>query len=835
MTGPMAAGGVGNGRTKEARGADIQGTLWVQFNQAEGLWTPKNMDKGCCNGTLTVYASVGSGREVLASSDIIWSSGNHARQQSAAFHIELSHLPSYFLVAVDLSCGQGLNEHVGTAYIRALSVARQFKEVCGWYSLCSDEEIQSDANARILLLFKFRALQTESDVDLQPGRVLKNDNWVPPLVLSYFFERKGNRVTLFQDAIVPSSFSPNITLENGTTFEQHSMFEQLCESILKARHFIYIVGWDLDRTLVLVRGDRGNPRCRGVTIGELLTQKATEYVKVLFLIWSNKMNYQNQFFDRIGAEIAPDTHSDESCAWFCERQLVCILAERRDTDVTMIPNAFTHHQKMVMLDAPAWEAVDDSESRVVEVYIGGIDLTVGRYDTPNHPLFKTLNTVHKNDMYQPSWGGKSGPRLPWHDIHAKVDGPAAWDMVANFEQRWKTIDPGHDCLPPPNRPEGKEEPTEVLFDFEKHAQFFAPKQARAVPEGDPEAWDVHFVRSIDSASVAGFPSGERLREDPTVAVESGLYIGPDSKFSYEKSIYDLYMRAIQRAEDFLYIENQYFIGSSQYWLENRDVGAVQKIPYQIAQKIVRKIERRENFVVYVVIPMWPAGDPSSSAVREILRWQYDTMSMMYSAVASAIHAQGLADAKPTDYLSFFTLVNREKLPEGFKLTKPSDELNRKAQENCRFPIYIHSKLMIVDDMYIMVGSANINQRSMDGLRDTEADIGAYQPYYTSANRCGQVHGFRMSLWAEHMGTVEEVFRHPSKPECLKRVKEIARANWQQYTAGQVTNMQSHIVPYPITVTEDGEVTHLEGFQNFPDTDANVLGDESFFLPNILTT
>ena len=35
-------------------------------------------------------------------------------------------------------------------------------------------------------------------------------------------------------------------------------------------------------------------------------------------------------------------------------------------------------------------------------------------------------------------------------------------------------------------------------------------------------------------------------------------------------------------------------------------------------------------------------------------------------------------------------------------------------------------MMIVDDTYILVGSANINQRSMAGTRDTEMAIGAWQ-------------------------------------------------------------------------------------------------------------
>lgn len=45
-------------------------------------------------------------------------------------------------------------------------------------------------------------------------------------------------------------------------------------------------------------------------------------------------------------------------------------------------------------------------------------------------------------------------------------------------------------------------------------------------------------------------------------------------------------------------------------------------------------------------------------------------------------------------------------------------------------IYVHSKGMIVDDEYVILGSANINQRSMEGTRDTEIAMGGYQPDYT---------------------------------------------------------------------------------------------------------
>lgn len=52
----------------------------------------------------------------------------------------------------------------------------------------------------------------------------------------------------------------------------------------------------------------------------------------------------------------------------------------------------------------------------------------------------------------------------------------------------------------------------------------------------------------------------------------------------------------------------------------------------------------------------------------------------------------------------------------------------------RFMIYVHAKGMIVDDEYVLMGSANINQRSMAGTKDTEIAMGAYQPNHTWAHK-----------------------------------------------------------------------------------------------------
>jgi phospholipase D1/2 len=87
---------------------------------------------------------------------------------------------------------------------------------------------------------------------------------------------------------------------------------------------------------------------------------------------------------------------------------------------------------------------------------------------------------------------------------------------------------------------------------------------------------------------------------------------------------------------------------------------------------------------------------------------------------------------------------------------------QKAVAARRFMIYVHSKLMVVDDEYVVVGSANINQRSLDGSRDSEICIGAFQNGHTLAGDPqgplprGQVAGFRRALWLEHLGVRESV-------------------------------------------------------------------------------
>lgn len=78
------------------------------------------------------------------------------------------------------------------------------------------------------------------------------------------------------------------------------------------------------------------------------------------------------------------------------------------------------------------------------------------------------------------------------------------------------------------------------------------------------------------------------------------------------------------------------------------------------------------------------------------------------------------------YFAYLNLIKLEYFCEKFSLTCNQVSDSYKFQ---RFMIYVHAKGMIVDDEYVIVGSANINQRSLAGSKDTEIAMGAYQPHY----------------------------------------------------------------------------------------------------------
>lgn len=252
-------------------------------------------------------------------------------------------------------------------------------------------------------------------------------------------------------------------------------------------------------------------------------------------------------------------------------------------------------------------------------------------------------------------------------------------------------------------------------------------------------------------------------------------------------------------------------------------------------------------MAYVVIPMHPEGMPSDTAIQEMLFWQRNTMHMMYSRIAQALHRYGIK-GHPTRYLMFFCLGKRE-APDAIppNLEQPWFWTQAaKLFKSRRFMIYVHSKLMIIDDSYLITGSANINQRSLDGDRDSELAVGLFQPSHvmnTQSEQCpqGEIFKFRMALFREHLHCMDPTFVVPYSEKCVAKVRELALKNWEDYVSvdGQPSG---HLLAYPIdvsvTLDEDIPVVHLIAKtkrRTFPDTNAKILGNPARSIPNKLTT
>lgn len=92
----------------------------------------------------------------------------------------------------------------------------------------------------------------------------------------------------------------------------------------------------------------------------------------------------------------------------------------------------------------------------------------------------------------------------------------------------------------------------------------------------------------------------------------------------------------------------------------------------------------------------------------------------------------------------------------------------------------------------------------------------------------------MSLWAEHLGGLEECFVKPDTVRCVRRVNELAEENWKTYVGSENKEMKGHLMRYPIHVERNGRVRALPGYENFPDVGGKVLGAHTT-LPDALTT
>ncbi|KAF8272777.1 hypothetical protein EI94DRAFT_1717370 [Lactarius quietus] len=391
-----------------------------------------------------------------------------------------------------------------------------------------------------------------------------------------------------------------------------------------------------------------------------------------------------------------------------------ILVQRSPSHFQTGTFYWAHHEKMCVIDSSIG-------------FMGGIDLCFGRWDTPQHSLVDD-----PEEGEEPIWPGKDYsnaritdfhnlakpeedmhdrsriPRMPWHDVGLQIVGQPARDLGRHFVQRWN-----------------------YLLRIKNHSRlmpFLLPP---------PE-----------------YKSGElsQLGLTGTCELQICRSAGPWSLGTPDKvecSIQNAYLKAIQLSEHFVYIENQFFITSTVV----DDVAIENKIGDAIVHRIIRAHREGTKWRCCIVIPLlpgfpFPVDHTDATSVRLILECQNRTICRGPNSIFSRLRREGI---DPDDYISLFSLRSWAKL-RGDVLTT---EL-----------VYIHGKVCIVDDRLVIIGSANINERSQRGDRDSELAAVIRDTDLIAGTMAGKPfkvgrfsHTLRVRLMREHIGIDVDALDH----------------------------------------------------------------------------
>lgn len=173
-------------------------------------------------------------------------------------------------------------------------------------------------------------------------------------------------------------------------------FRHLESSLRQARRSIIIVGWDFDgRIRLRPQAEDSESPPLGALLRELVEAKPQLAVQIL--IWSVSVVHAP-------SAIAPALFGSD---WEDHPRIQVKLDTRH-------PIYASHHQKIVCIDGAI-------------AFVGGIDLTVRRWDTSDH---------RADDPRRIDCDGQRYP--PVHDIQMVFDGAAAAAMCAMAAERWRS-------------------------------------------------------------------------------------------------------------------------------------------------------------------------------------------------------------------------------------------------------------------------------------------------------------------------------------------------------------------------------------------------------------
>lgn len=485
---------------------------------------------------------------------------------------------------------------------------------------------------------------------------------------------------------------------------------QVSRAIDNAKDFIYIHDWWLSPELYMRRPAAISQKWR---LDRLLQRKAQEGVKIFVIVYRN-----------IESAIPIDS---EYTKWSLLDLHENICVQRSPNQFRQNQFFWAHHEKLVVVDN-------------MMAFVGGVDLCFGRWDDPCHSLtddkltgFELDQNVPRDSEHCQVWPGKDYsnprvqdfyaldkpyeemydrtkvPRMPWHDIAMQIVGQPARDVGRHFVQRWNYV----------LRSRVPTRPTPLLM---------------PPPEYEQE--------ELDRLGMTGTCQIQILRSCAPWS------IGTPNKI--EHSIMNAYVALIENSEHFIYIENQFYISSCT--VEGTTIH--NKIGDAIVERAIKAHENNEHWQACLVIPLIPGFQNSVDAqdgtsVRLIMTCQYRSICRGESSIFGRLRARGI---DPEDYVRFYSLRQWGKIGPRKVLTTEQ--------------LYIHAKCMIVDDRSVIIGSANINERSMLGSRDSEVAAIVTDTCMIPSKMGGNPydvgefpHTLRKRLMREHLGIdVDAIYR-----------------------------------------------------------------------------
>lgn len=161
-----------------------------------------------------------------------------------------------------------------------------------------------------------------------------------------------------------------------------------------------------------------------------------------------------------------------------------------------------------------------------------------------------------------------------------------------------------------------------------------------------------------------------------------------------------------------------------------------------------------------MLPVQTASPISDSTTQLIMYWQYQTIFRGDNSLFGILEKE-FPKVDINDYIIFTSMRTWDYCPKN-----PQNVVTEIVSKiNIISKIYVHSKCMIVDDKYTIVGSANINDRSLAKGRDSEICVLIEDTDKIEIKMGGEKflarkfsHYLRVNLWKKYLNydSIEEI-------------------------------------------------------------------------------